>query len=224
MNYHNKLENFIKKAKTVWGDKFNYSNTTFLDATIAVNIECPQHGQFRQLPFHHLKGINGCGGCDNQNQRKKTTKEFITSAKAVWGDRWDYSDSIYSSDKSLIKIICKKHGAFNQTVNSHLKKSNGCKLCVKERVNIRAKTNKQFINEAKAVWGDRWDYSQCNYVSCRNYVTIICKKHGEFQQIASQHLNGILKCAKCKKEKGIKDKKINFTVNPQKKRTVPLKL
>ena len=200
MNYHNKLENFIKKAKTVWGDKFNYSNTTFLDATIAVNIECPQHGQFRQLPFHHLKGINGCLGCSGQGKDRKTTKEFIASAKAVWGDdRWDYSQCKYVTYRHNVTIICKEHNTeYTQTPQSHLSKKMGCKVCLKNSILARTKTTEQFIKDAKVVWGDRWDYSQCKYITCRDSVTIICKEHGEFQQIADHHLTGKYNCHKCK--------------------------
>jgi hypothetical protein len=38
-----------------------------------------------------------------------------------------------------------------------------------------------FIEKARNIHGDRYDYSKVNYVNQRTKVTIICKEHGEFE-------------------------------------------
>ena len=43
---------------------------------------------------------------------KLTTEEFIAKAKAVHGDRYDYSKVKYVDSKTKICIICKEHGEF----------------------------------------------------------------------------------------------------------------
>lgn len=50
---------------------------------------------------------------------------------------------------------------------------------------IRTAINKQeyFINQIKEVHGDRYDYSKVNYINSNNKIIIICKNHGEFQQL-----------------------------------------
>lgn len=48
----------------------------------------------------------------------------------------------------------------------------------------------QFIQKAREVHGDKYDYSKANYVDGRTKVTIICPVHGEFQQIPQAHLKG----------------------------------
>ncbi len=61
-----------------------------------------------------------------------------------------------------------------------------------------------FVEKAKEIHGDKYDYSKVNYTLMNNKVCIICKEHGEFMQSAAKHiLNkrgcpkcGILKCAK----------------------------
>lgn len=58
------------------------------------------------------------------------------------------------------------------------------------------KTTEQFINEAKIIHGDKYDYSKVKYVNNRTKVCIICKKHGEFWQEAGGHLKGY-GCNKC---------------------------
>ena len=57
-----------------------------------------------------------------------TTEEFITKAKVVHGDRYDYSKAVYVSYKSDICIICPEHGAFMQKAKNHLS-GYGCPIC-----------------------------------------------------------------------------------------------
>lgn len=53
---------------------------------------------------------------------KLTTEEFIKRAKEVHGDKYDYSFVEYVNSSTKVKIICPKHGIFEQTPNKHLKK------------------------------------------------------------------------------------------------------
>lgn len=61
----------------------------------------------------------------------------------------------------------------------------------------KRKTTSQFIAEAKAVHGDRYDYSKVDYKTNRDKVCIICPEHGEFWQRPSDHLSGKYGCPKC---------------------------
>ena len=58
----------------------------------------------------------------------------------------------------------------------------------------------EFIEEAKKMHGDRYDYSKVKYVNTRRKVCIICPEHGEFRQTSSEHLRG-QGCPKCAQEK-----------------------
>ena len=73
---------------------------------------------------------------------------------------------------------------------------NGCKKCA-----INAMTTDEFIDKAKEIHGDKYDYSLVNYIGIDYTVNIICKKHGEFIQIAYHHLKGS-GCPICKESKG----------------------
>ena len=57
-------------------------------------------------------------------------------------------------------------------------------------------TTEEFIKKARAVHGDKYDYSKVEYVGNKAKVCIICKEHGEFWQQASNHLKGA-GCPKC---------------------------
>ena len=51
-------------------------------------------------------------------------------------------------------------------------------------------TKEEFIKKAKDKHGDKYDYSKVEYKNSRTKVRIICPKHGEFWQIAGNHLTG----------------------------------
>ena len=62
----------------------------------------------------------------------------------------------------------------------------------------RTVTTESFIEEAKEIYGDRYDYSRVEYKNRDHRVTIICPVHGEFQVYAREHLDG-KGCPKCEK-------------------------
>ena len=122
--------------------------------------------------------------------KKKTTEEFIRDARAIHGDKYDYSEAIYHGADSKICVICPEHGKFWPTPNNHLRGS-VCPQCVGRTV-----TTSKFIEKARNIHGDKYDYSQVNYINSSTPVTIICPKHGEFQLKPSSHLQGN-GCSKC---------------------------
>lgn len=125
-----------------------------------------------------------------------TTEEFIQKAKAVHGDKYDYSKVEYVDNKSKIIIICSEHGEFSQRPNDHLMGA-GCPLCGRARsANSHTKSRESFIEQAKKVHGDKYDYSKVDYVNIGSKVCIICREHGEFWQVPYSHLKGH-KCPKC---------------------------
>jgi hypothetical protein len=58
----NKTEGFIIKAKTLHGDKYDYSKTIYVKDNAKLTITCPLHGDFKQLASNHLAG-QGCYYC-----------------------------------------------------------------------------------------------------------------------------------------------------------------
>ncbi|CAL9959509.1 endonuclease [Vibrio phage K165] len=62
----------------------------------------------------------------------------------------------------------------------------------------RTLTTQDFIDRAKIVHGDTYDYSSVEYTGSRYKVDIVCRKHGPFTQKANNHLNGN-GCQRCAK-------------------------
>lgn len=116
---------------------------------------------------------------------KLTTSEFIQKAKKIHGEKYNYDFVEYENSKKNVCIICSKHGKFFQSPYKHLT-GQGCPLCSK----TKRGTNETFIEKAKKIHGDKYDYSKVNYVNSNEKVCIICKEHGEFWQDPHNHLKG----------------------------------
>jgi len=117
--------------------------------------------------------------------KKITTEDFIQKAKKVHVDRYDYSLVDYVDSKTNIKIICREHNyIFSQSPNKHLN-GRGCPKCVGKN-----KTTEDFINKAKDVHKNKYEYSLTNYINSQTKVKIICSIHGVFEQDTSNHLSG----------------------------------
>lgn len=122
---------------------------------------------------------------------KYTTELFIQKAIQVHGNKYDYSKVEYINAKTKIIIICKEHGEFLQRADAHLN-GNTCKKC---SINKQKLTTEDFIKKAKIKHGNKYDYSKVNYIGIYKKVIIICKIHGEFEQIAHDHHKA--GCSKC---------------------------
>ena len=191
-------DEFIQEAKTIHGNKYNYSKVNYVNAKTKVCIICPKHGEFWQTPSHHLSG-QGCTKC---NGKLKYTKEnFIKKAKEIHRDKYDYSKIKYVNAHTAICIICPEHGEFWQLPCNHLKGC-GCGLCAN---NITHSTE-EFIELSKQKHNNKYDYSKVNYINSKTKVCIICPEHGEFWQTPSNHLcgQGCLICCQSELEDAVK--------------------
>lgn len=191
----NKTEEFINKAKEVHGDLYDYSKVEYDNNLKEVKIICKKHGDFLQTPKVHKKG-SGCAKCSGKN---KTTADFINESKEIYGDLYDYSNTNYINTKTKIKINCKTHGLFEITPNHHLSKGSGCQVCSRiEKTNKQRDTKEDFIIKAQQVHGNKYDYSNVNYISDNTPIIIICQIHGNFIQLPYVHKQGS-GCQKCGK-------------------------
>ena len=56
-------QDFVQRAKTVHGDRYDYSATEYQNYRQRLQINCPRHGEFSQYPSIHLGG-SGCQRCN----------------------------------------------------------------------------------------------------------------------------------------------------------------
>ena len=188
-------EEFIKRAKQTHGNKYDYSKVEYKDARTKVKIICNSHGIFEQIANYHIRGC-GCSKCYNIS-----SKEFIERAKNIHQNKYDYSLVNFIDKYTKVKIICPEHGEFYKIPYEHLK-GRGCKKCEYKKSHGNNKlTTKIFIERAKKIHNDKYDYSLVEYNNYEIKVKIICPNHGTFEQAPASHLKGC-GCSKCsQKEK-----------------------
>ena len=185
-------EYFIERAKAIHNDLYDYDSTVYIKAKEKVKIFCKKCKKFfEQAPHHHLCGV----GCPYCKHNRNTIEQFIQKAKIVHGDKYDYSETIYDSSVAKVKIYCKTcKRFFLQRASAHLS-GQGCPSCKK------CNTIEQFIQKAKAIHGDKYNYNKVEYKNCLQKVEIYCNKCKKyFWQKPREHLrgNGCQNCGKIK--------------------------
>lgn len=179
---------FIEKARKIHGDKYDYSKVDYKNAMDGVIIICPVHGEFVMMPNNHINQKQGCPKCAG---RKLNNEEWIDRFKSVHGNKYDYSKVKFIDNEAKVCIICPEHGEFWQSPSKHYNAKQGCPKCGKRKCeNAQKITKEEYIEKARKVHGGKYDYSKIEYDNSHSKITIICPKHGEFQQLAYDHTNG----------------------------------
>lgn len=126
---HIKNDWFIFRARKIHGNKYLYSKLSIPNTEATLVVTCPIHGDFITNQRAHLAKGRGCQKCSGGVSTD--LKHFIEKSIKVHGDTYDYSLCRYYNAKEKMKIICKKHGIFEQNANNHLS-GNGCPICANQ--------------------------------------------------------------------------------------------
>lgn len=194
-------DRFVDKAKTIHGDKFDYSLVNYVNNYTKVTIICPKHGKFQQRPSGHLGG-KGCFDCQYDLLRElkvKSLEDFIRQANQKFNNKFDYSKVIYRNARTKIEIVCPCHGAFFQTPTNHLSiaSSHGCNKCGSEEGGEKNKMSfDNFLVKAAVVHNGKYEYDRSSYIKVNDKIKATCPKHGDFSQYGTNHLKGF-GCPSC---------------------------
>lgn len=174
-NTSNKDE-FVSKAISKFGNKFDYSLVKYINSYTNVEIICKEHGSFFQRPDNHINSKSICPTCSRENvsnqkrlikkskpikkslatkKCERHFKEYVDKCNLKFKNRFDYSNAKYINNRSELEIICKLHGKFFQKANYHYKsRYGGCVNCAK---NQEIEKYKKPINS--------WTYTQWEDIS-----------------------------------------------------------
>jgi very-short-patch-repair endonuclease len=142
-------EDFLREVAVKYSNQYDYSKIKYKNINTEIKIICPKHGAFFTTPKKHLNGRE-CSEC----MCDKKTKEFISKAKSIHGDRYDYSLVRYTGIDKKVKIICPVHGMFKQTPNKHLLRKAGCSKCALELHNVGYNEKKYFQPWIKTIFNN----------------------------------------------------------------------
>lgn len=183
-------EEFIKKARDIFGDKYDYSKVVYINNSTKIEVYDKEYNEYFWItPASHL---NGCESARRKSIKLRErfsmgTENFISKAKEIHGDKYDYSKVEYVNNRSKVCIICPKHGEFLQMPDKHLQ-GEGCPKCCKKN---RKYTTEEFIQKAKEIHGDKYDYSKTKYgYNKKDKIIVTCPKHGDFFISPDSHING----------------------------------
>ena len=222
MRRYKDKESFVTLSNLLHNGKYDYSQFEYKGKDTKGQIICPIHGSFFQTPNTHVRKNrpSGCPLCAKES-RKTSFEDFLKLSRKIHGDKYEYDKSSYNGMNQKLKVYCKKHKFwFSCSGNNHTNKSNptGCPKCAIENVtNINRKSFAQFIEEARKIHADKYEYDEESYFNANSKTKIYCKKHNFwFWQTPHSHLNGH-GCPKCNYsklewnvEKLLLQKHINF--------------
>ena len=189
------IDTFIKKAREIHGDKYDYSQSTYVNGITKLKIVCPIHGVFEQTPSKHLSG-QGCPKCGHNSFM--TTETLIEEARKIHDGKYDYSKTKYIDYNTKVCIICPEHGEFWQYPYQHIDRKNGCPKCGNIATASKlSKTREDFIKDAIKVHGDKYTFKDTIYKNSTTRIKVNCRKHGMFEILPSNLLQGY-GCPKCR--------------------------
>ena len=186
-------DEFIIRATQIHGNKYDYSHVLFKNLREKVTIICPEHGEFVQEAFSHLKN-HGCPMCSKN--KRMTKEEFILKARQIHGWKYDYSKVEYKNNSTKVCIICPEHGEFWQDPTTHINNKAGCPKCSK---NYRY-TTEEFLALLPEWIKERYDFSKFEYKRTHDKSIVICPEHGEFK-ISPHNIRKGVGCPSCSESK-----------------------
>lgn len=191
-------DEFIGRAKTVHGNRYNYSQVTLDEKQLRncrVTIGCPDHGEFTQMATDHISG-HGCQECAREkisDAAKKTFDDFVRDARERFGDTFLYEET---DDPAAVLVIHPEHGSQLQKKSAHLHRY---KLGFRGITEYPlGRTTEEFVAEARVVHGDMYTYDRTVFSGTKKPVTITCQKHGDFTQLAENHIRLGTGCPSCR--------------------------
>lgn len=129
-------EEFIEKAKTIHGDKYDYSDTIYINAKTKVAIKCKKCKKiFLQIPSKHLLG-QGCPKLCYINKNRILFDDFVKKMQILHNNKYVYDEDSFNvrlSNNYKIKIFCKNcNKYFYQDLGHHVS-GEGCPHCMHTR-------------------------------------------------------------------------------------------
>jgi len=121
----------------------------------------------------------------------KRFQNFVNKSNHVHDDKYNYESVQYVNAKTPVDIVCPEHGTFSQTPDKHTH-GHGCSACIGRH----ARDTKTFIKVASKKHGGKYKYLNTEYTGTYGKVLIECPEHGQFEQVAKDHLAGC-GCQEC---------------------------
>ena len=203
--------NIIRRIKEVHGEIYDLSEVVYDKMKSPVTIICKKHGRKQITPSSLIYGKCGCDECGRERSEAakiRPLEDVLKQATQVHEGKYGYHKiENYTDTQAKYIFVCPVHGEFPQTMADHLS-GRGCKDCGKEMTGLKKRlTQEEVIERCTEVHGNRYDLSKIKYITDREPIEIICKKHGSFFPLPINFMRGH-NCGRC----GVKVSKAEIEV------------
>jgi hypothetical protein len=182
-------EKFVKNARNIHGDKYDYNDVIYITTHTKVIIRCPNHGNFEQTPANHTRKTNpqGCYLCTGK--KRWSRDEFVNQATQVHMGEYGYANVIWNGSKNKVEIICPFHGPFEQLPSVHLNGS-GCQKCLSSKGETKVR---HVLKKKQVVFEEQCRFEDCLNVSPLpfDFLLIINGKKAIIEYQGEQHYRAV---------------------------------
>lgn len=140
-------EEFIKKARKVHGDRYDYSKAKYVDSKTEIVIICPVHGEFKQRPDNHVNGGKGCPECGRLKtiQKQRFSQEEWMAAVAKGNPNIEILEEVVNS-KTPALCVCKICNHKWKAIPENIRRGEGCPECDKlKRIKNQTLTHEEQV-------------------------------------------------------------------------------
>lgn len=141
--------------------------------------------------------------------KTNTQEDWLAKAKELHGNKYDYSETVFTNYNEKLKVRCKECGEdFLLVATDHVnKEKKGCPRCaIKAGRENSTVSFTEFIERAGKAHNWKNTYDLKSYTKLGGDVTVICNIHGPFVVNARRHSTGRCQCPECVKDKKTKDR------------------
>lgn len=195
------------KCFELFGDRIKIVEDTYTSSGGEVDIVCDAHGRSTikagTILFNSEGRIQyGCKKCADEGTaaaRMLPFTKFVEQMESKHGKGVvEYLPEGYTGVNGNITYVCPVHGKVTASAFNHSKAKLPCKFCSADSRSARSRIPfEQFVEKSYRVHGDRYEYKEDSYTAMSESTTVICKVHGEFNQLASDHVSSEAGCPKC---------------------------
>lgn len=124
--------------------------------------------------------------------------DIIERLRSIFGEQYGYEKVVYKAMKVPVTLVCHakdadgiEHGEFSMRPDNIFSGKQGCPKCYDaRRSKLQRKPLDVFVDEARKLHNDLYEYHKVDYINTNTKVCIVCKIHGDFWQTPSNHLKG----------------------------------
>lgn len=187
-----------QRLLTVHDGRYTYDGTGYRDTNSKIRATCREHGDFYPQVASHLRGKFGCRTCSYQERgqaKRLTFQDFLKRAHQQFGHRFTYDPWSWDTHNNIglkkLRLLCPDHGWQETNPVNHLQSPLGCPTCGNFLAgDQRRLSTEEFIARSVSRHNGKYSYERATYTNAADKVTVTCPEHGDFSQVASNHMAG----------------------------------